>query len=72
MHVHVYCVSNNILSFQWVANAVNDMYADAVLTVVLQVESNPAAVQCKGSKVKLQIVTSPNLHFTHHAIMHDV
>ena len=31
--------------FQWVANPVNDMYADAVLAVILQVESNPTAAQ---------------------------
>ena len=31
--------------FQWVANPVNDMYADAVLAVILQVESNPTALQ---------------------------
>lgn len=27
------------------ANPVNDMYADAVLAVILQVESNPTAAQ---------------------------
>ena len=27
------------------ANPVNDMYADAVLAVILQVESNPTATQ---------------------------
>ena len=37
----------NSLLFQWVANAVNDMYADAVLTVILQVDSNPAALQSR-------------------------
>ena len=31
--------------FQWVANPVNDMYADAVLAVILQVESNPTTAQ---------------------------
>jgi hypothetical protein len=30
---------------QWTANSVNDMYADAVLAVILQVESNPMAAQ---------------------------
>lgn len=34
-----------LFSFQWVANPVNDMYADAVLAVILQVESNPTAAQ---------------------------
>ena len=34
-----------LYSFQWVANPVNDMYADAVLAVILQVESNPTSAQ---------------------------
>ena len=34
-----------LCSFQWVANPVNDMYADAVLAVILQVESNPTTAQ---------------------------
>ena len=34
----------NVL-LQWVANSVSDMYADAVLAVILQVESNPALAQ---------------------------
>lgn len=28
---------------QWIANPLNDMYADAVTTVVLEVQSNPKA-----------------------------
>lgn len=36
-----------LCSFQWVANPVNDMYADAVLAVILQVESNPTTAQGK-------------------------
>lgn len=28
---------------QWIANPLNDMYADAVATVVLEVQSNPKA-----------------------------
>ncbi|KAF3844910.1 hypothetical protein F7725_008073, partial [Dissostichus mawsoni] len=31
------------LLFQWLANPLNDMYADAVTTVVLEVQSNPKA-----------------------------
>lgn len=31
------------LLFQWIANPLNDMYADAVTTVVLEVQSNPKA-----------------------------
>lgn len=27
--------------FQWVANPANDMYADTVTTVILEVQSNP-------------------------------
>lgn len=38
------------VNVEWIANAVNDMYADAVLTVILQVESNPAAVQLTSAK----------------------
>ena len=36
-----------LYAFQWVANPVNDMYADAVLAVILQVESNPTTAQGK-------------------------
>ena len=30
-----------ISSIQWTADSVSDMYADAVLAVILQIESNP-------------------------------
>lgn len=29
------------LAFQWLANPSNDMYADTVTTVILEVQSNP-------------------------------
>lgn len=35
---------------EWMANPVNDMYADAVLAVILQVESNPTAFQAARAK----------------------
>ncbi|KAJ7369824.1 Cleavage and polyadenylation specificity factor subunit 3 [Desmophyllum pertusum] len=35
---------------EWVANPVNDMYADAVLAVILQVESNPTTAQAARAK----------------------
>ncbi|CAH3014813.1 unnamed protein product [Porites evermanni] len=38
------------VTVEWVANPVNDMYADAVLAVILQVESNPTAAQVARSK----------------------
>ena len=38
---------------QWTADNVNDMYADAVLAVVLQIESNP-----KG----LESMSTPHTH----------
>lgn len=34
--------------FQWIANPLNDMYADAVTTVVLEVQSNPKAQKRKN------------------------
>ena len=34
--------------FQWVANAENDMYADAVMTVVVRVASDPDAQKCES------------------------
>jgi len=37
--------------FQWVANPANDMYADTVTTVILEVQSNPK-IQ-KGSKLNV-------------------
>ena len=45
-----------IFMLQWIANAVNDMYADAILTVILQVDSNPTAVQ---SMCQLSITNVP-------------
>lgn len=33
------------LLFQWIANPLNDMYADAIATVVLEVQSNPKALK---------------------------
>lgn len=32
---------------QWIANPLNDMYADVVTTVVLEVQSNPNAQKCE-------------------------
>uniref|UniRef100_A0A8C4I6E2 Cleavage and polyadenylation specificity factor subunit 3 n=1 Tax=Dicentrarchus labrax TaxID=13489 RepID=A0A8C4I6E2_DICLA len=32
---------------EWIANPLNDMYADVVTTVVLEVQSNPNAQKCK-------------------------
>lgn len=32
---------------QWFANPLNDMYADVVTTVVLEVQSNPNAQKCE-------------------------
>lgn len=39
--------------FQWVANPANDMYADTVTTVILEVQSNPK-IQ-KGSKFSVSL-----------------
>ena len=33
--------SLHFVSIQWTANATNDMLADAVLTVILQVDTSP-------------------------------
>lgn len=41
-YLHPTALSLFIL-FQWIANPLNDMYADAVTTVVLEVQSNPKA-----------------------------
>jgi len=45
----VNCVSV-VFFHQWFANPLNDMYADAVTTVVLEVQSNPKAQ--KGEQPK--------------------
>lgn len=42
---------NNICLLQWIANPLNDMYADAVATVVLEVQSNPKAQKRKNENV---------------------
>lgn len=41
--------STNLLCVcpQWVASPLNDMYADVVTTVVLEVQSNPTAQKCE-------------------------
>lgn len=36
---------HSYLLFQWIANPINDMYADAIATVVLEVQSNPKALK---------------------------
>lgn len=38
---------------QWIANPLNDMYADAIATVVLEVQSNPKAL--KGLSVPSRV-----------------
>uniref|UniRef100_A0A3Q3G3F2 Cleavage and polyadenylation specificity factor subunit 3 n=1 Tax=Labrus bergylta TaxID=56723 RepID=A0A3Q3G3F2_9LABR len=35
---------------EWIANPLNDMYADVVTTVVLEVQSNPNAQKCKKTE----------------------
>ncbi|XP_031566314.1 cleavage and polyadenylation specificity factor subunit 3-like [Actinia tenebrosa] len=42
---------------EWMANSVNDMYADAVLAVILQVESNPMAAQAASQLKKIDVNT---------------
>uniref|UniRef100_A0A7N8X881 Cleavage and polyadenylation specificity factor subunit 3 n=1 Tax=Mastacembelus armatus TaxID=205130 RepID=A0A7N8X881_9TELE len=39
----VYIIPTVNVTCQWIANPLNDMYADAVTTVVLEVQSNPKA-----------------------------
>ena len=53
----------HLFMFQWVANSVNDMYADAVLAVILQVESNPALAQ---GKLNLNLYTK-SICVKHHS-----
>lgn len=45
------------IPLQWIANPLNDMYADAVTTVVLEVQSNPKAQ--KGQFVERRRTRSP-------------
>ena len=37
----------NCIIFQWVANPVTDMYADAVMTVILRAETDPMPQKSK-------------------------
>ena len=39
--------SADLLSINWIGNAMNDMIADAVLAIILAAESSPASL--KGS-----------------------
>ena len=46
------------------ANPVNDMYADAVLAVILQVESNPTAAQGDlQSRNTAEVLPENAIHF---------
>uniref|UniRef100_A0AAQ6A4X4 Cleavage and polyadenylation specificity factor subunit 3 n=1 Tax=Amphiprion ocellaris TaxID=80972 RepID=A0AAQ6A4X4_AMPOC len=40
---------------EWIANPLNDMYADAVATVVLEVQSNPNAQKCKKETFDMEL-----------------
>lgn len=40
--------------FQWVANPVNDMYADAVLAGVLQANANPIPLKSKNIFIRFE------------------
>lgn len=42
---------------QWIANPVNDMYADAVLAIILRVDTDPQA-----RKIPVQRITKPDLY----------
>ncbi|KAA0708560.1 Cleavage and polyadenylation specificity factor subunit 3 [Triplophysa tibetana] len=49
---------SNMVMLEWLANPLNDMYADAVTTVVLEVQSNPKAqkdVQPQEKKVDVNV-----------------
>ncbi|XP_042633762.1 cleavage and polyadenylation specificity factor subunit 3-like isoform X2 [Cyprinus carpio] len=51
----------NVVLLEWFANPLNDMYADAVTTVVLEVQSNPKAqkvVQPQEKKVDVNVFQS--------------
>ncbi|KXJ20960.1 cleavage and polyadenylation specificity factor subunit 3 [Exaiptasia diaphana] len=48
---------NQSVLIEWTANSVNDMYADAVLAVILQVESNPMAAQAASQMKKIDVNT---------------
>ncbi|CAK8696769.1 unnamed protein product [Clavelina lepadiformis] len=47
----------NMLIVEWQANPVNDMYADAVLAIILRVDTDPQA-----RKVPVQRITKPDLY----------
>uniref|UniRef100_A0A8C9QZ16 Cleavage and polyadenylation specificity factor subunit 3 n=1 Tax=Scleropages formosus TaxID=113540 RepID=A0A8C9QZ16_SCLFO len=40
-----------VVVLEWIANPLNDMYADAITTVVLEVQSNPKAQKGKGKVI---------------------
>jgi Cft2 family RNA processing exonuclease len=58
--------SKNSLSIEWVASAVNDMVADSVVALIMQVESSPASVKLgyglhsnAGSAVATAVLKAP-------------
>ena len=65
------CVVDICFIMQWTANATNDMLADAVLTVILQVDTSPASKayhyrSLQGGKlsrcVELNSISLENFH----------
>ncbi|XP_044739743.1 cleavage and polyadenylation specificity factor 73 [Chrysoperla carnea] len=46
-------IENKIVTLEWIANPVNDMYADAVLTAILQAESLDAPTKQLTRAIKL-------------------
>ena len=59
--------ASNILQFQWVANPVTDMYADAVMTVILRAETDPMPKKSK-SPFTLHFASKNQIHDEPHLL----
>ncbi|NP_001088278.1 cleavage and polyadenylation specific factor 3 L homeolog [Xenopus laevis] len=47
----------DVVYLEWVANPANDMYADTVITVILELQSNPKANKAVASKASKEVDT---------------
>lgn len=47
-----YDAASKCLCLEWESSPENDMWADAVVMVALEVEANPQAIKCEGQRIE--------------------
>lgn len=58
LNASVLIVCTPLLSLQWTANATNDMYADAVLSVLMQIEGDTTGNALSGELIVVDVSAS--------------